>query len=352
MATINPRKDQEGNIIGYQAIIRKRGFPSQTKTFRTKRDAESWAKVIESEMLRGVWSNRSEAERTTVAELLDRYAREVLPNLKGGREEVSRIGTLKKHLGSYTLASLSPSAVAGYRDTRLQEVSSQSVKHELGLLNRALKKGVQEWGIALPAGLPTSLVKMPKQAPPRDRRFQGDEGERLLAACGDSKNPWLLPVVLFAVETSMRAGEILETKGTKGEDGQRPIRTTGLLWKRVDLNKRVAQVPAKEAKNGIARAVPLSSAAVQILRSLPRTLDGKVFGTTYEAIHGAFDRACERAGIEDFRFHDLRHEAASRFFEKGLNPMQAAAVTGHKTLQMLKRYTHLRAEDLARLLDG
>ena len=87
-----------------------------------------------------------------------------------------------------------------------------------------------------------------------------------------------------------------------------------------------------------------------MLKGLPRSIDGRVFGTTYEAIHLAIVRACKRAGIEDLRFHDLRHEATSRFFEKGLNPMQAAAITGHKTLQMLKRYTHLRAEDLVKLL--
>jgi len=348
MATINPRKDQDGNVIGWQAIIRKRGFPSQTKTFRTKRDAENWAKVIESEMLRGVWQDRSEAERTTVAELLDRYAREVLPILKSGMAEASRIHALKSRLGSYKLAALSSTAVAGYRDARLQEVSAQTVKHELGLLNRALKKGMQEWGIALPAGLPTALVKMPKLPRARDRRLQGDEEERLLSECRKAQNSWLLPVVRFAIETAMRAGEMLETKGTARNDGERPIRSTGLLWKHVDLGKQIALLP--ETKNGSARTVPLSSTAVQILRGLPRSLDGKVFGTTYEAIHLAFVRACKRAGIEDFRFHDLRHEATSRLFEKGLNPMEVSSITGHKTLQMLKRYTHLRAEDLAKKL--
>jgi len=94
--------------------------------------------------------------------------------------------------------------------------------------------------------------------------------------------------------------------------------------------------------------VPLSSRAVAVLDSLPRTLDGRVFGTTYEGIHQAFVRACRRADIEDLRFHDLRHEATSRLFEKGFNPMEVSSITGHKTLQMLKRYTHLRAEDLAK----
>jgi integrase len=148
----------------------------------------------------------------------------------------------------------------------------------------------------------------------------------------------------------MRAGEMLETKGTADpETGERPIQTTGLLWANVDLKKRTATLPM--TKNGTARVVPLSSVAVEILRGLPCSMDCRVFGTTYEAIHLSFTRACRRAGIKDLRFHDLRHEATSRFFEKGLNPMEVAAITGHKTLQMLKRYTHLRAEELAKRLD-
>ncbi|WP_123102024.1 site-specific integrase [Acidithiobacillus sulfuriphilus] len=103
-----------------------------------------------------------------------------------------------------------------------------------------------------------------------------------------------------------------------------------------------------KTKNGDARTVPLSSRAIATLEALPRNLDGRVFGTTYEGIHQAFVRACRRAAIDGLTFHDLRHEATSRLFEKGFNPMEVSTITGHKTLQMLKRYTHLRAEDLAK----
>ena len=121
-----------------------------------------------------------------------------------------------------------------------------------------------------------------------------------------------------------------------------------MQWSDIDLKKRTAHLP--KTKNGEARTVPLSSRAVATLEALPRNLDGRVFGVTYEGIHQSYVRACRRAGITGLTFHDLRHEATSRLFEKGLNPMQVAAITGHKTLQMLKRYTHLRAEDLAKLL--
>lgn len=349
MSTISPRKDDQGVRIGWQVRIRKQGYPAQVKTFRNKAEAQAWAKAVETEMERGIWRDRSDAERTTVADLLDRYAREVLPNLKGGSREQSRIGFLKADLGHYSLAALSSMAVAEYRDKRLSIRSGQTVKHELGLLQRALKKATMEWGIALPAGLPTAMVKMPKVAKSRDRRLVGDEEERLFKECRKARSPWLLPVVRFAIETAMRAGEILETKGTTDkETGERPLLSTGLLWKHVDLKKQTALLP--KTKNGEARTVPLSSTAMSILKELPRSMNGKVFDATYEAVHLSFDRACNRAGIKDLRFHDLRHEATSRLFEKGLNPMQVSSITGHKTLQMLKRYTHLRAEDLVELL--
>jgi integrase len=358
MATINARKGPDENdrmvVIGYQAIVRKKGYPSQTKTFRAKRDAERWARQIESEMERGVFVQRTESEQTTLNDLLDRYASEVLPALKGGYREQSRVKALQEGLGSYSLAALNSSLIAKYRDKRLATVSKktgrlvgpQTVKHELGLLQRALKIAVMEWGIALPGGIPTVMVKKPSIPRARDRRLMDDEEERLLAECGKSRNPWLRPVVIFAIETAMRAGEMLEKWELNKKTGSQEKKSIGLQWSDIDLKKRTAHLP--KTKNGEARTVPLSSRAVAVLESLPRSLDGRVFGTTYEAIHQSFVRACRRAGIEDLRLHDARHEATSRLFEKGFNPMEVSAITGHKTLQMLKRYTHLRAEDLAK----
>ncbi|MEY2342922.1 site-specific integrase [Acidithiobacillus sp. IBUN Pt1247-S3] len=346
MATISPRFDDQDVRIGWQVRIRKKGYPSQVKTFRNKSEAERWARAIESEMDKSVFVSRTESENTTLHDLLDRYAREVLPNLKGGAREMSRLRALQEGMGQYSLAAITSSLVARYRDQRLATVSAktgrllgpQTVKHEIGLLQRALKKAVMEWGIALPGGIPTAMVAKPKMPKPRDRRLVNDEEARLLDACRKSRNPWLFPVVRLAIETAMRAGEIVE-----GPDGE------GLYWKHVDLNRRTAFLP--ETKNGTARTVPLSLLAVETLRALPRSVDGRVFPTTYNAVCKlAFTRACKRAVVEGLRFHDLRHEATSRLFEKGLNPMQVAAITGHKTLQMLKRYTHLRAEDLAKLL--
>jgi integrase len=183
----------------------------------------------------------------------------------------------------------------------------------------------------LPHGNPIAAVRKPKIGNNRrDRRLQGDEEKRLLSACREYGEP-LPSIVTIALETGMRRGEI-----------------AGLLWQHVHLDRRVIHIP--ETKNGESRDVPLSSHAVSVLKALPRNINGQVFNMRADSITQAFSRACKRAGIEDLRFHDLRHEATSRFFEMGLNPMQVAAITGHKTLQMLHRYTHLRAEDLAKML--
>ena len=357
MATISARKGPDENdkmvVIGYQAIVRKKGHPSQTKTFRAKRDAERWARQIESEMERGVFVQRTESEQTTVNNLLDRYSREVLPTLKGGYREQSRIKALQNGLGAYSLAALNSSMIAKYRDKRLSTISEktgrmvgpQTVKHELGLLQRALKMAVMEWGIALPGGIPTATVKKPGLPPARNRRLVDDEEERLLAACAEARNAWLRPVVIFAIETAMRAGEIVETWKLNKKTGKREMVSIGLQWSEVNLKKRTAHLP--ETKNGNARTVPLSSRAVAVLEALPRNLDGRVFGVTYEGIHQSYVRACRRAGIKGLTFHDLRHEAITRLAEQGLTIMELQAISGHKTMQMLLKYTHLRAEDLA-----
>ena len=308
--------------------VRKKGYPPQTRTFETKAIAEAWARMVESEMDRGTFVSRAEAERTTVNEALDRYAREILPTKKGRRVDEVRLKTLKSCFGRYTLASLTSSIVAKFRDARLKEVGPQSVIHELGLLNRVLKAAHIDWGIALPGGLPTAQIRRPKKPQGRDRRLESGELDALLEHAESGE---LRRIVLFALETSMRRGELCD-----------------LQWETVDLHKRVVKL--LNTKNGESRTVPLSSRAIEVLQSLPRLLDGRVFSLRPDSITHAFDRACRRAGIVNLTFHDLRHEATSRLFELGLDMMEVSTITGHKTPQMLKRYTHLRAQDLARKL--
>lgn len=322
------RKKGEGQ---YHVQIRKRGYPTQTKTFTKEADARRWATIIESEMERGVFVSRTEAETTLVKDVLQRFATEILPTKRSEQSDKSRIKTLVEAFGDYRLASLNSTQVARFRDQRLKVVGPQSVIHEINLLNRVLKTATMDWGIALPAGLPTAQVRKPLKPRGRDRRVNREEITKILA---NTESTELHTIIALAVETGMRRNEL-----------------ASLRWDDIDLKKQTAHLP--KTKTDVPRTVPLSKAAISALEALGVKGDGRVFSLKGESMSQAFERACERhrANIAGLRFHDLRHEATSRLFEKGLNVMEVAAITGHKTLDMLKRYTHLRAEDLAKKLD-
>jgi integrase len=327
MATIEKRAN-----LQWRAKVRRKGFPPQSATFATKGTAVAWARQIETEMDRGVFVSRLEAERTTLAEALDRYEQEVTPAKKGWKQEVYRIGFWRNHpLAARSLASIRSSDLAQWRDERLKQgYSPITVRNDVNLISHVFTIAIKEWGMD---GLinPVAQIRKPRLPPGRDRRLEDGEEDRLMEACRAYRSPWLAPVVQIALETGMRLGEIM-----------------GLRWPDVNLRSRVARL--NDTKNGTRRDVPLSSHAVATLEALPRSLDGRVFPIAAETVKKAYHAAVERAGIEDLRFHDLRHEATSRFFERGLDMMEVAAITGHKTLAMLKRYTHLRAADLARKL--
>lgn len=325
MATIRKKGERQWHVQ-----IRKRGYPAQTKTFSTKSDAERWATIIESEMERGVFVSRTEAENTFVSDVLTRFENEVLPTKRSEQSDKSRIKTLQEEFGTFRLASLTTSQVANFRDRRLKIVGPQSVIHEINLLNRVLKAASMDWGIALPGGLATAGVRKPVKPRGRDRRVSASEIHQILDV---TKSVELATIIVLAVETGMRRNEL-----------------ASLTWEHLYLDRQTAHLP--KTKTDVPRTVPLSTTAIAALRRLPVKSEGRVFALQAESMSQAFERACEphRANVVGVRFHDLRHEATSRLFEKGLNVMEVAAITGHKTLEMLKRYTHLRAEDLAKKL--
>lgn len=307
---------------GWQAQIRKKGLPSITKTFIQKRDAVTWASTIESEINRGVYVDRSIAEQTILYYLLDRYSTDIIPSLKGVKSELSRIKHLRSHFGQFSLAQIKPNDLAEYRDKRLAVVGPQSVKHELGLLNRILKLAHNEWGYTLPSGVPA--VSMPKLPQGRNRRLQGDEESILLNEL--RQTPVIQNIVRIAIETAMRRSEILNIK--RGH---------------INIEQRLLIIPV--TKTNTPRTIPLSCRAIESIAQLMDLL-GTYSNFKADSISQAFSRACKRANIVNLHFHDLRHEATSRLFEKGLNIMEVALITGHKSLSMLHRYTHLKPESL------
>lgn len=327
----NIRELSSGN---WQAQVRRRGNKPAAKTFKTKIEARRWARLLESEIDRGVFVDRAESERTTIAELIDRYLVEVTPSKKSARSETCHLTALKRHFGAFSPAALKSTHIAKHRDARLASgIAGATIVKELNLMSHLLDVATKDWGIGLPGNV-AKQVRRPQVARGRDRRLMPGEESRLFAACAASRARMLAPAVRIALETGMRMGEIL-----------------ALEWRHVDLPARVATLP--DTKTGEARQVPLSSAAVAAISGLPRHITrGRVFWSWQRAdsLENTWRRAVKAAGIEDLRFHDLRHEAVSRLFELGLNPMEVASISGHKTLQMLKRYTHLKASDLVKKL--
>ena len=334
----------------WRVQIRRKGFSPQSKTFNTRPEGEAWAREIEAEMDRGSFVSRREAENTTLFEALDRYKVEVTDLKKGAYQESRRIEFLKGHkLGNRFLASILGKDVAEYRDDRKKTVSDATVRRELTVLSHLFEVARKEWGMESLSN-PVKAIRLPSaRGEVRERRLSQKEEAAILAGCKEYGGD-IHDVVVLAIETAMRRGELI-----------------GMTWNQVDLNKRTVTLP--ETKNGEKRVVPLSTTAIQTLKEMPRRIDGKVFGfedphsiTTaflrvLKRARSVYELECKEKGTKpdpsflvDITFHDLRHEATSRLFEKGLNPMEVATITGHKTLQMLKRYTHLKAEDLAELL--
>lgn len=316
--------------------IRRQGHKLITKTFIQKADALRWARTVESEMDRGLFVDRTEAESTTLSQALERYKREVTPAKKGAVRETARIDCwIRSDLAGRSLASLKGSDFATYRDKRLKAgMASNTVRLELALVSHLFKVAAMEWGIGV--SNPVAAIRKPGGSNARTRRLEGDEEKRLLAACRESKNHHLFPLVVLALETAMRLGEMLSC-----------------TWDEVDLPGR--SLEKGTAKNGNGRVIPLTKKAVEILSGIPCSPTTRRvfhhFPPHSDSIKNSWNTAKQTAGISGLRFHDLRHEAISRLTEAGLNPLEAAAISGHKTLNMLKRYTHLKPADLLRKME-
>jgi integrase len=329
VATITKRLNREKQPIGWQVKIRRQGFPALSKTFDRKADAESWARDQEGMMDRGAFVDRRPAEEMTLGDAVDHYLKSVAPAHKGHEIEKARLGRFKREhadLCAYSLANLRTHHVEDYRDQRLEQIAPGSLCREINLLHAVLESVRRRVGLI---DNPVSHVRRPQVNDERSRRLSADEEAALLAALDKTRNPWLKPLVIVALETAMRRGELLS-----------------LRWQHVDLAARTAHLP--NTKNGRGRTVPLPTRAAATLEALPRDIGGAVFPLSLDSFKHAWTRTVARAKLEDFHFHDLRHEATTRLAERGWNVLELAAVTGHSDLQMLKRYTNLRASDLAK----
>ncbi len=317
----------------WRVQIRRTGYPSITKTFAAKADAQAWARDKERQIDRGeLPTNHHELKAITVGDLLQRYRDTITPKKRGQQSERYMLGTIASHpLSQVHLSRLKPADIAQYRDERARSVTPSSVLRELAILSHMFTLAMKDWGIPL-ASNPVTLISKPAPNKARDRRLEEGELERLEAALSKVRNPYIKPAFFFAIHTGMRRGELLS-----------------LTWANVDLTNRTAYLPL--TKNGHSRTVPLSGNAIDVLKELSSRSDTRVFPITANALRLAWERVRERADIDDLHWHDLRHEAVSRFFELGLSVPEVSLISGHKDARMLARYTHLKAEDVAKKLN-
>ncbi|MCK5770061.1 site-specific integrase [Algiphilus sp.] len=351
--TLNVRHDFRVVLPGGQRV---------TRTFKNLDAGKRW--VAEQERLIELGADALGVERSrdvTVGAILDRYMREVAVSLKSMRAAKGCADPLRRELGQIPLSALTPERVGEYRDTRLKQrrrrgggtkeaeaveldrmIQPSTVKKELAFLSRVIDVATKAWGYRLPLGNPARGVDRPSEGDGRDRRLVGDEESRLLAAA--SGNPVLRNAIILLIETAARRGELWAVE-----------------WRDIDYESRTLHLRAEDpgaAKTGTAktrRVVPLTPRAVEAFKALEpkRKSDrqGRVFRIEPSSVSQAFGRACARAGIDELTLHDLRHEGTSRLFELGLNMMEVSAITGHKTLDMLKRYTQLRAEQIGKRME-
>ncbi len=344
MAYIETRKDSDGKTR-YRVQVRLKGFPPQNATFERKTDAAKWAQQTEAAIREGRHFKTIEAKRHTVAEMIDRYIKSVLPTKRSQKEnQKPQLEWWKKQIGVYTLADTTPAMIAECRDELLEGTTHLKVKRSPATVNRYLAAlshcftiAVKEWGWIDDS----PMRKVRKCAEPRGRiRFLSeDERKRLLKACAESENKSLYLIVVLALSTGARKSEILT-----------------LRWNQVDLTRNVITI--YETKNGEPRSLPITGHALRLIKDL-----NKVRHITTDLLFPSKDKkkaaniqhvwktVLQKAELQDFHFHDLRHSAASYLAMNGATVAEIAEVLGHKTLQMVKRYSHLTEQHTAKVVE-
>lgn len=340
MASIQERKDKDGKIR-YRVQVRVKGYEAQRATFERKTDARLWAQQTEAAIREGRHFKTTEAKKHTLGEMIDRYIRDVLPpqnNLSSKKQ--SKIGQKaqllwwKQQVGKVLLSDVTPAMLGEQRDKlargntrRNKQRSPSTVVRYLAALSHVFNTAVKEWGWIEDS--PMRKVTKPKEPRGRVRFLSDEERKRLLEACQASSSPYLYTAVVVALSTGMRQAELMN-----------------LRWSNIDLEQ--GRIILEETKNGERRTVSLAGLALQLLQELHSNrhlvtaliFPGKDLKKPMD-LRFSWERALEEAGIKDFRWHDLRHSTASYLAMNKASLAEIAEVLGHKTLSMVKRYSHL-----------
>ena len=343
MATIEKRKSKDG-LITHRAKVRLKGYPHANATFDRLSDARRWVQQTEAAIREGRYFKTSEAKKHTMAETIDRYISEVLSHEKANAVNKEHyLNTWKKRIGGYSLIDITPSLIVEHRNQLVgsknkvgREIRPSTVNRYVQALSHLLNIAKNEWEWM--SSNPVQKISKYKEPRGRVRFLSDEERSSLLEACKKSFNPYLYTVVVLALSTGARKMEIL-----------------GLKWKDVDL--KLHRIVLHETKNGDRRVLPLQGHAFSLMESyhkIRQTNCDYVFPSNVKCqpmdVRKSFENAVKNAGVEDFRFHDLRHSAASYLAMNGATLSEIAEVLGHKSLEMVKRYSHISEPHTAKVI--
>lgn len=334
MGSIKECKDKDGKVR-YHVQIRIKGSPPQHGSFKRKTDAERWIQHTESAIREGRHFKSSEAKRRTLGQMIDRYIADVLPTKKKSEhKQTMQLNWWKNQIGSYYLCDITPSLIVEQRDILLKGVTCRNkvrnpatVVRYMAVLSHAFTVAIKEWGWVDDS--PLRKVTKPKESRGRIRFLDDNERVQLLQACKESPNPYLYTMVVLALSTGMRLGELKKIK-----------------WVHLEIDK--GRIVLYETKNQQIRQVALAGLSLELIRELERNrrLDshylfpGK-FPNKPVDIRSAWETVLKKTGISNFTFHDLRHTCASYLAMNGASLAEIKECLGHKTHAMVTRYAHL-----------
>jgi integrase len=354
MASIQHLQSRRTGRVSYRAQVRLRGHPSQSGTFRNRKDAERWASSLECGIREGRYFPNAAARRTTFAALTERYGRSVLIDARPERRSNARhhIAWWLSQFGTLSLAEITADHIAQSRDALASQTyvrakassskngttapatykrSGATVNRYLSTLSHIFATAVREWRLI--DKNPVAEVRKKKESRGRARFLRDEERDALLVACAHSAWPPLQTLVLLAISTGARRSELIHLK-----------------WTDISLGLPTPGALVQRTKNGDSRRLPLVGKTLESLRALEAAKGGAgrfVFAhpsridKPYTAFDAHWYAALSSARIDDFRFHDLRHTCASYLAAQGSSLLEIADVLGHRTMAMVKRYSHL-----------
>ncbi|PIS00455.1 MAG: integrase [Chlamydiae bacterium CG10_big_fil_rev_8_21_14_0_10_35_9] len=339
MATIKERKTKEGKPK-YQVRIRRKGYPVQVATFARLTEAKRWARQTEVAIEEGRHFKISAAKKHTLADMIDRYIKQFQPP----QAKKSHLYWWKNRIGCYLLADITPALIAEGRDELLITLTNKSkqrspstVVRYIASLSHVFTIGIKEYGWLQTS--PIANISKPKEPPGRVRFLSDEERKRLLIACQKSDSPYLYLVVILAISTGMRKSEIMT-----------------LTWPQVDLFKK--QIILEKTKNKSHRVIPLARLPLELLKqhlqqkkvTTNLLFPGKHLSRSID-LRKPWLKALNAAGVQNFKFHDLRHTAASYMAMSGSSLTEIGILLGHKRLDVTKRYTHLTEKHLSKAVE-